>query len=325
MTTRLSRREWLATAALCSASTQASAETAPRHQPLTGDATLGQLVSHPAFTGFGRRILPWDDRALDESARLSSIASLLPYHTQVDIPSTVAALNRLIEDAGRGRQIFYELYDDEERRVDPSKLHAGLFFLRGTPGAPFAIIAPGGGFAYVGSVHEGFPYAAEISRAGLNAFVLKYRAGMGGETATRDLAAAIGFVFRNAPVLQVDTRAYSLWGSSAGARMAAFIGSHGAARFGGPELPRPAAAIMAYTAHADVGAVEPPTFAVVGAHDGIAPPASMERRIAILRSMGAETEYRVYPDVAHGFGPGIGTSAEGWIGEGIRFWQRQPR
>jgi len=31
-------------------------------------------------------------------------------------------------------------------------------FLRGKPGAPFAIIALGGGFAYVASVHEGFPY-----------------------------------------------------------------------------------------------------------------------------------------------------------------------
>ncbi|HEV7335075.1 MAG TPA: alpha/beta hydrolase [Bosea sp. (in: a-proteobacteria)] len=330
MTTRLSRREWLAAAALCSASTQASAQTAPQrsgsgaHQPLTADSTLRQLVSHPAFTGFGRRILPWDDRAFDENARLSAIGSLLPYHTQVDVPSTIAALNRLIEDAGRGRQIFYELYDDEARRADPGKSHAGLFFLRGKPGAPFAIIAPGGGFAYVGSVHEGFPYAAEISRAGLNAFVLKYRVGLGGEVATRDLAAAIGLVCRNAAEFEVETRGYSLWGSSAGARMAALIGSHGAARFGGPDVPRPAAVIMAYTAHADIGTVEPATFAVVGARDGIAPPESMERRIAILRSMGAETDYRVYPDVAHGFGPGIGTSAEGWIGEAIRFWQLQP-
>ena len=57
--------------------------------------------------------------------------------------------------------------------------NTGLFFLRGKPGAPFAVIAPGGGFAYVGSVHEGFPYAVEISNRGFNAFVLKYRAGHG--------------------------------------------------------------------------------------------------------------------------------------------------
>lgn len=131
MTTRLSRREWLAAAALCSASTHAPAQTAPQrsgsgaYQPLTADSTLGQLVSHPAFAGFGRRILPWDDRALDENARLSAIGSLLPYHSQVDVPSTVAALNRLIEDAGRGWQIFYELYDDKARRADPASRMRG--------------------------------------------------------------------------------------------------------------------------------------------------------------------------------------------------------
>jgi hypothetical protein len=41
----------------------------------------------------------------------------------------------------------------------------------GRPGAPFAVVCPGGGFSYVGSVHEGFPHAAAISSKGLNAFV----------------------------------------------------------------------------------------------------------------------------------------------------------
>ena len=67
--------------------------------------------------------------------------------------------------------------------------------------------------------HEGFPYAVAISKQGYHAFVLQYRAGAGGETATRDLAAAISYVFENAKELAVDPRGYSLWGSSAGARM----------------------------------------------------------------------------------------------------------
>ena len=36
------------------------------------------------------------------------------------------------------------------------------------------MIAPGGGFTYVASVHEGFPYAVEINKRGFNAFVLLY-------------------------------------------------------------------------------------------------------------------------------------------------------
>jgi len=70
--------------------------------------------------------------------------------------------------------------------------------LPGKPGAPFAVISPGGGFSYVGSVHEGLPYAAAISKKGYNAFVLRYRAGSGGPIATQDLAAALSYIFRNA-------------------------------------------------------------------------------------------------------------------------------
>ena len=115
---------------------------------------------------------------------------------------------------------------------------------------------------------------------------------------------------------------YSVWGSSAGARMAAAIGSHGVARFGGDDLPKPAAVVLAYTGHADYAAQEPPTFVVVGEHDGIAPPSAMERRIAALPQAGPEVEYHKYPNLGHGFGLGTGTSAEGWIDDAIRFWEK---
>jgi acetyl esterase/lipase len=170
-----------------------------------------------------------------------------------------------------------------------------LFFFRGKPGAPFAVIAPGGGFAYVGSLHEGFPYAVEISNRGYNAFVLKYRAGHGGAIATEDLAAAISYIFRNPGSLGVTTAHYSLWGSSAGARMVAAIGSHGTARFGGSEIPKPSALVILYTGHSDLASMEPPTFAAVGDGDEIAPPSIMERRVAALRRAGIEVEYHKYP------------------------------
>src|SRR5215204_2756203 len=57
----------------------------------------------------------------------------------------------------------------------------------------------------------------------------------------------LSHVFRNARMLGVGTQGYSLWGSSAGARMAAAIGSHGLARFGGDDLPKPSAVVIAYT------------------------------------------------------------------------------
>ena len=126
--------------------------------------------------------------------------------------------------------------------------------------------------------------------------------------ATEDMAAAISFILRNAETLGVATHAYSVWGSSAGARMAAAIGSHGVAAFGGDDVPKPAAVIMAYTAHSDVARDEPPTFVVVGEQDGIAPPSAMERRIAVLRRLGTPVEYRRFRGIGHGFGTGAGTA-----------------
>ena len=188
------------------------------------DDGVDEMLEHPAFAGFGRLLLPWDDRRYDHAMPLRNIGSLLPYHEHVDPVVAVSALNRMVEDASVARTVFYDVYTDAQKQAEPSRHDAGLFFFRGKPGAPFAIIAPGGGFEYVASLHEGFPYAVEISNRGYNAFVLKYRAGRGGALATEDLAAAISHVFRNAGSLGVTTAGYSLWGSSAGARMVAMIG-----------------------------------------------------------------------------------------------------
>lgn len=52
----------------------------------------------------------------------------------------------------------------------------------------------------------------------------------------------------------------------------------------------------------------------------------MQGRISALRRAGSEVEYREYSGLGRGFGLGIGTSAEGWIGDAIHFWkQHQPR
>jgi len=314
----------LLSAAPCGVDPAEAGDRSPRTEAhLRLDDNVADMLEHPAFAGFGRLLLPWGDRRDDHSLPLRSVASLLPYHAHVDTGVVVSALNRMIDDASIGRTIFHDIYTRAQKEADPSRNDTGLFFFRGKPGAPFAIIAPGGGFEYVASLHEGFPYAVEISNRGYNAFVLKYRAGQGGATATADLAAAISYVFRNATSLGVVTAGYSLWGSSAGARMVAMIGSHGTGRFGGSDLPKPSTVVTLYTGHSDLAPTEPPTFVAVGEADRIAPPATMERRVAALRRAGTHVEYHKYPAVGHGFGLGIGTRAEGWVADAVRFWAEQ--
>ncbi len=316
---------WCAAVASCAVGAAAEPSKMERQTPavhLRVEDTVGDMLEQPAFAGFARLLLPWDDVRVDPTMRLREIGSLLPYHSHVDPAVVVASLNRMIDDAAAGRKAFYDFYTAAEKAAEPSRRNTGLFFFRGRPGAPFAVIVPGGGFAYVGSLHEGFPYAVEINKRGLNAFVLRYRVGGGGRAATEDLAAALSFIYRNASRLAVATDDYSLWGSSAGARIAATIASHGTAPFGAAALPPPAAVVLLYTGHSDRGPSEPPTFVAVGERDGIAPPSVMKRRVAALRKAGTDVEYHEYRGVGHGFGLGTGTSAEGWIGDAIRFWEK---
>jgi hypothetical protein len=46
----------------------------------------------------------------------------------------------------------------------------------------------------------------------------------------------------------------------------------------------------------------------------------MRRRVNVLRSLGTRGEFKVYRGLGHGFGSGIGTVAQGWIGDAINFW-----
>jgi hypothetical protein len=141
-------------------------------------------------------MLPWEDNTRYFDTRLNQVGSLMPYHGHVNADVVVGALNHLIDDAGGGKTIFYDFYTERQKQADPTKKYTGLFFYRGKPGAPFTVVCPGGGFSYIGSLHEGFPLAREISKKGLNAFVIRYR--VGEQRATEDLAAAITYVFRNA-------------------------------------------------------------------------------------------------------------------------------
>ncbi len=290
------------------------------YKQIRADDSVVDVINHPAFTGFGQYIFPWDDRDYDVGLKMDQVSYLLPYHSHIDTDTVIKPLNHMIDDINAGKTVFHDFYTENEKQEEPSKNDTGLFLYRGDPGAPYAVICAGGGFTYVGSLHEGFPYALELSKKGYNAFVLKYRIGSG-QAATEDLAAAISYIHKNADALSIGTDRYSLWGSSAGARMVAYVGTYGVHGFGGDRISRPGIVVMAYTGHTDYSPSDPPTFAIVGENDRIAVPSVMERRINAMKAQGIDVEFHRYPGLGHGFGLGIGTSAEGWIDDAIEFWE----
>lgn len=292
---------------------------------VTSETTIGEMLNHPDFEGFAERLLPRAEDRQKTALPLREAEALMPYHSLINAGDMAAGLNFLARQARRQAPVFFEFYTADEQRADPRKAETGLFFFRGKPGAPFAIIAPGGGFSYVATLHEGLPLAQTIAEQGLNAFVLTYRTGQGERAATQDLARAIAFIFKHQKNLQVSRRAYSLWGASAGARMAAAVGSHGPDAFGGAVQERPCCVVMLYTGHADYVASEPATFVAVGERDRISPPQVMRQRVNALAAAGTPVEFHVYSDVGHGFGLGTGSPAEGWIDNAIQFWRARSR
>jgi acetyl esterase/lipase len=287
---------------------------------ITTNDSVHHIVNHSAFKGFGKYLLPWDNGTNYYNTPLNNVSSLLPYHNHVDPNLVVGAINHMIDEIKDGKTIFYDFYTEQQKQENPTKASTGLFFFRGKPGAPFAIVCPGGGFSYVGSLHEGFPHAIELSKRGYNAFVLKYR--VGGELrATEDLAAAISYIFKKAEMFEVSVEDYSLWGSSAGARMVGNIALNGAAGFGGNDLPKPRIVVIAYTGDTSFSENYPPAFITVSEDDRIVNVSVVDRRVENMRNAGIEVDYRKYKNAGHGFGLGVGTDAEGWIKYAIQFWE----
>lgn len=151
---------------------------------------------------------------------------------------------------------------------------------------------------------------------GYNAFSIQYRTG-GAQVACEDLAQAIDFIMRHAGELQVSTEDYSLWGGSAGARMAAYLGSYSTQGFIDVENPRPAAVIMGYTGHADYTRNDPPTYVVIGDNDGIASASVMRQRVENLRAAGHRCRIPFVPEFAPRFRIGYRNEC-GRLGERCR-------
>ena len=252
----------------------------------TRDTSVNEVRNDAVFGDYGRLIFPIDEGYYSGNT-LGDLS--LVWYNNIDPDKTVEIANYFRDHAQAGETIFFDIYTEEEKQSDPDKRDTGLFFFKGIPNAKFAVCNAGGGFAYVGAMQDSFPHALELSKLGYNAFALIYRPGA--QTAREDLSRAISFIFEHADELQVDTDGYSLWGGSAGARMAALVGSYGTTAFGGDELPQPSAVIMQYTGHSEYSESDPPTFACVGESDGIANWRIMQRRLEALSALGIDTEF----------------------------------
>ena len=297
-------------------------DTRIQEGPYTEDTKVTDVINDEVFDGYGRLIFPVDMQ-ISDNLTLKNINTILPWYSEINTDKTVEIVNYMKEKAGSGQQIFYDIYSDDEKKSDLDKQNTGLFFFKGNTGAKSAIVNAGGGFMYVAGMHDSFPHALELSKKGYNAFALIYRPGA--RTACEDLARAIAFLHEHTDELGIDMSDYSLWGGSAGARMAAWLGAYGTSAFGEKQYPKPAAVIMQYTGLSEVTGDGPPTYACVGTSDGIASYRSMERYISRIKNNGTNAKIEVFDGLSHGFGLGQNTVADGWLDRAVMFWEDNMR
>ena len=283
----------------------------------TSDSTVQQVINDENFKDFGKLIFPIH-RNIPSNTKLKGIGSYYIWYNYINADKTVEIVNYFRNEAKKGNTIFYDIYTDEEKSKDSEKENYGLFYFRGNDNSQFAIVNAGGGFSYVGAMHDSFPHCLELSKKGYNAFALIYRPNQ--QKACEDLSRAINFIFENKDKLKVDTNNYSLWGGSAGARMAALVGTHGTQSYGENQRDKASTVIMQYTGFTEVTGEEPSTYNCVGTSDGIASYQTMQNRINQLIEKGINAKIDIFNGLPHGFGLGQGTIAEGWINNAIEFW-----
>lgn len=282
--------------------------------------SIQEILNLPEFKNCGRLLFPVNRPVtLDMTLKELSSSQIYLWYSHIQVQKTVEIIKTLQQNA-KTYSIFYPIYTPQEIMKDPSKKDTGIFFFKGKENAPYAICNASGGFTYVGAMHDSFPHALELSKRGYNAFVLIYRV----NHPYKDLARAISFIYDHAAMLKVDKNHYSLWGGSAGARMAATLGNKKVlASYVGNDIPQANAVIMQYTGYDYVSKYDAPTYACVGTNDYIADDRIVERRLKNLQSLNIPAEFHRYRGLGHGFGLGTGTVAQGWLDDAVAFWKQQ--
>lgn len=219
---------------------------------------------------------------------------------------------------------------------------------------PVAVICPGGGYRRVCSFVEGQPFAKKLNAMGYHAVVVYYRVKDRARypAPQEDLARAVREIHKNADRWKLDTRGYSVWGSSAGGHLAACFGTEamGYAHYG---LPKPGAMILIYPVvdmgekthpgsrefllgdHPTQEAVfhtsiqnritptYPPTFLWWGDSDETVHPDNSRMLRRALEENGVVCRCIEYPGIGHGVGLARGLSCEDWFEKAVAFWELQ--
>ncbi|MDD3403494.1 MAG: alpha/beta hydrolase [Hespellia sp.] len=208
---------------------------------------------------------------------------------------------------------------------------------------PAVIICPGGGYRVLSGTSEGVEFAEKMEEAGYVPFILYYRLAPNQFPKPQDdLVKAIQYVRTHADEYGVDPDDLMLMGSSAGAHLCASVAmlevdtpncpnklclNYPVINFQKEMHEDSALALVGNDSKLmDMLSVDqhitpkyPKTFLWACEDDLLVPPSNSVRMADALKEKGVEYEFHLYPQGGHGCGLAIGTSAEGWMDEMLKF------
>ena len=334
----------------------AQASGAKGEANITPDTPMAKIRSNPSVMGAGlytynqeqdtqRDIRKWKDTTLRE------------YVNDYTAEDCAKGLNRMIENYNSGIQITYKLYTDEEIAAVPTRQKAEIYYFPGSdPGGKFVLVIGGNAIHTSAEMREGVSTAEWLNELGYTCFVLRYRIGdqAADNAPLEDVSRAVRYITEHAEQFHVQPEDYAVLAYSSGGQIAGVFGDaeKGWQKY---NVPKPGALLLAYpinnfslakpayTALLDVddwmqkhyydytlskliAPDYPPVFLWYGKSDRILKLFGFDQQGPALQSAleidGVPHEEKVYEDVGHGIGIGLGTDAEGWLNAAVAFWKK---
>lgn len=186
------------------------------------------------------------------------------------------------------------------------------------------IVCPGGAYDVLAVDYEGYEIAEALAKAGIAAFVLKYRVPRQREAALRDALRAVRYLRFHAEEFGVDPSSIGIMGFSAGGHLAAWCAGSSGKKVYAPidEVDRVSARPdnlgLIYPAYLEekprfpLLKDHPPTFLLQASDDPYFPSYTAYEKELLKKKLPLEAH--VYPEGGHGFGSRpCGKATDDWL------------
>ena len=76
---------------------------------------INDILKNSLFKGIGQFLFPTDFYSITNNMTLKDVDHLLPYHSHIEVSTTLEVLEYLENQRKQGNQIFYDIYTEKEQ------------------------------------------------------------------------------------------------------------------------------------------------------------------------------------------------------------------